>query len=86
MTELKQSKNIHERISKKAVRHFRGIQVWYDLVEGEGAGLNKAMCELDDCLLRNDELPIMNVQREGWRFTILFSNTQKARDLGKTND
>lgn len=31
-------------------------------------------------------LPIMNVEREGWRFTVLFSNTQKAHDLGKTND
>lgn len=31
-------------------------------------------------------LPIMNVQRDGWRFTIVFSNTQGAYDLGETND
>jgi hypothetical protein len=31
-------------------------------------------------------LPIMSTEREGWRFTVLFSNTQRAHDLGKTND
>jgi hypothetical protein len=31
-------------------------------------------------------LPIMSTEREGWRFTTLFSNTQRAHDLGKTND
>ncbi len=31
-------------------------------------------------------LPIMQTQREGWHFTILFSNTQRAHELGKTND
>lgn len=31
-------------------------------------------------------LPIMQAQREGWRFTILFSNTQRAHALGKTQD
>lgn len=31
-------------------------------------------------------LPIMNTRREGWRFTVLFSNTQRAHDLGKTDD
>ncbi len=30
------------------------------------------------------QLPIMNVQRNGWRFTVLFSNTQKVHELGKT--
>ncbi len=31
-------------------------------------------------------LPIMNTQREGWRFTVLFSNTQRAHELAKTSD
>jgi DNA polymerase (family 10) len=31
-------------------------------------------------------LPIMSTERERWRFTVLFSNTQRAHDLGKTND
>lgn len=31
-------------------------------------------------------LPIMSTTREGWRFTVLYSNTQKAHELGKTND
>ena len=31
-------------------------------------------------------LPIMNADRDGWHFTLVFSNTQRAHDLGKTND
>jgi hypothetical protein len=31
-------------------------------------------------------LPVMSTEREGWRFTVLFSNTQRAHDVGKTND
>ncbi len=31
-------------------------------------------------------LPVMSAVREGWRFTLLFSNTQRAHDLGKIND
>ena len=31
-------------------------------------------------------LPIMNVEKDEWRFTVLFSNTQRAHELGKTND
>ena len=31
-------------------------------------------------------LPVMSSIREGWKFTILFSNTQRAHDLGKTTD
>jgi len=31
-------------------------------------------------------LPIMNVERDGWRFTLVFSNTQRAHELQKTND
>ena len=31
-------------------------------------------------------LSIMTTEREGWRFTVLFSNTQRAHELGKTND
>jgi len=31
-------------------------------------------------------LPVMNTTRERWRFTVLFSNTQRAHDLGKTTD
>jgi hypothetical protein len=31
-------------------------------------------------------LPIMSTEREGWRFTVLFSNTQRAHELGKTID
>jgi hypothetical protein len=31
-------------------------------------------------------LPIMNVKRDGWDFTALYSNTQQAHQLGKTDD
>jgi hypothetical protein len=31
-------------------------------------------------------LPIYHTQREGWDFTVLFSNTHRAHHLGKTND
>lgn len=31
-------------------------------------------------------LPIMTTQREGWRFMVLFSNTQRAHELGKSRD
>ena len=31
-------------------------------------------------------LPIMEVEREGWDFTALFSNTQRAHELGRTRD
>jgi len=31
-------------------------------------------------------LPIMNVEEGGWSFTVLFSNTKRAHDLGKTHD
>jgi hypothetical protein len=28
----------------------------------------------------------MHTRREGWSFTILFSNTKRAHELGKTDD
>lgn len=31
-------------------------------------------------------LPIMNTTREGWKFTVLFSNTARAHELDKTDD
>lgn len=31
-------------------------------------------------------LPILNTTREGWKFTVLFSNTARAHELGKTRD
>jgi DNA polymerase (family X) len=31
-------------------------------------------------------LPILEVDRRGWHFTALFSNTKRAHDLGKTHD
>lgn len=31
-------------------------------------------------------LPIMEVEREGWDFTALFSNTQRAHEIGRTRD
>ena len=31
-------------------------------------------------------LPIMNTTREGWKFTILYSNTARAHELNKTHD
>lgn len=36
----------------------------------------------------NDEawLPVMHVKRQGWDFTVLFSNTARAHELDKTND
>jgi DNA polymerase (family X) len=31
-------------------------------------------------------LPVMHVERDGWDFTALFSNTAKAHELGRTRD
>jgi DNA polymerase (family X) len=31
-------------------------------------------------------LPIMHVQRDGWSFTLLYSNTARAHELGTTRD
>ena len=31
-------------------------------------------------------LPIMEAERDGWDFTALFSNTQRAHELGRTRD
>ena len=31
-------------------------------------------------------LPVMNEEREGWKFTVLFSNTARAHELDKTQD
>ena len=31
-------------------------------------------------------LPLLVTERKGWRFTVMFSNTAKAHELGKTND
>jgi hypothetical protein len=31
-------------------------------------------------------LPVMTVSREGWRFTVAYSNTQRAHELGKTHE
>lgn len=31
-------------------------------------------------------LPVMNQKRDGWEFTLLFSNTKRAHDLEKTHD
>jgi DNA uptake protein ComE-like DNA-binding protein len=31
-------------------------------------------------------LPILHTQRDDWHFTVLFSNTARAHDFGKTND
>jgi hypothetical protein len=31
-------------------------------------------------------LPIMHVEKNGWQFTALFSNTARAHDLNKTHD
>lgn len=31
-------------------------------------------------------LPILHAEREGWHFTALFSNTQRAHELGMTRD
>ncbi|HON38996.1 MAG: helix-hairpin-helix domain-containing protein [Pseudomonadota bacterium] len=31
-------------------------------------------------------LPVMNTQRKGWDFTVLYSNTHRAHELGKVRD
>lgn len=31
-------------------------------------------------------LPIMHARREGWEFTLMFSNTARAHELGRTRD
>jgi hypothetical protein len=31
-------------------------------------------------------LPILRTERDGWSFTLLFSNTAQAHELGKTRD
>ena len=35
---------------------------------------------------REHWLPVMETERGGWSFTALFSNTQRAHELGKTRD
>jgi len=34
----------------------------------------------------NAWLPVMHVERDGWSFTVLFSNTARAHELGRTGD
>ena len=31
-------------------------------------------------------MPILNTRRNGWSFTVLFSNTARAHELGTTHD
>ena len=31
-------------------------------------------------------MPVMETERDGWRFTLLFSNTARAHELDKTHD
>ncbi|MGC9468661.1 MAG: helix-hairpin-helix domain-containing protein [Anaerolineae bacterium] len=31
-------------------------------------------------------LPVMNIERQSWQFTALYSNTKRAHELGKTRD
>ncbi|MEX2497684.1 MAG: hypothetical protein WD397_02265, partial [Wenzhouxiangellaceae bacterium] len=31
-------------------------------------------------------LPVMHTERDGWHFTVLFSNTARAHQLGRTED
>ena len=31
-------------------------------------------------------LPVLHASRDAWQFTVLFSNTQRAHELQKTND
>lgn len=31
-------------------------------------------------------LPVMHAERDGWHFTVMFSNTERAHSLGKTHD
>lgn len=31
-------------------------------------------------------LPVMNIERQSWQFTALYSNTKRAHELGKTHD
>jgi ribosomal protein S13 len=31
-------------------------------------------------------LPVMNIDKEGWSFSVLYSNTKRAHDLDKTHD
>ncbi len=31
-------------------------------------------------------LPILSTERDGWKFTVMYSNTARAHELGKTND
>lgn len=31
-------------------------------------------------------LPVMQIEKEGWKFNALYSNTQRSHDLGKTHD
>jgi hypothetical protein len=35
---------------------------------------------------RRDWLPVMHAEREGWSFHLLFSNTARAHELGRTHD
>jgi putative hydrolase len=31
-------------------------------------------------------LPLLRTERKGWKFTVMFSNTERAHELGKTDD
>jgi len=31
-------------------------------------------------------LPVLHTERDGWKFTVLYSNTARAHDLGRTRD
>lgn len=35
---------------------------------------------------RDAWLPVMHAQKEGWQFTVLYSNTARAHELGRTRD
>jgi hypothetical protein len=35
---------------------------------------------------RDRWLPILHTEREGWHFTVLYSNTARAHELGRTGD
>lgn len=35
---------------------------------------------------RKKWLPVMNTQKQGWTFTVLYSNSARAHDLNKTHD
>jgi hypothetical protein len=80
----------HDELENKMSGKSPGVELVLELDaeyrQGAAAGTLKRITPRKLNPEGKDWLPIMSVNRDGWRFTLLFSNTQRAHELGKTND